>query len=45
MVPGPQVNYYVAGNSTGNEKLVDLGFDCSDAFHEYRIDWTPIRIK
>jgi hypothetical protein len=40
-----QVNYYVDGNNTGFEQIVDLGYDCSDDFHEYRIDWTPIRIK
>ncbi|XP_057954031.1 probable xyloglucan endotransglucosylase/hydrolase protein 32 [Malania oleifera] len=33
-----QTNYYTAG--TGNrEVLHDLGFDCSDGFHEYAINW------
>ncbi|KAI4372374.1 hypothetical protein MLD38_010615 [Melastoma candidum] len=33
-----QTNYYTAG--TGNrEEIHDLGFDCSDGFHEYVIKW------
>lgn len=44
-----QVNYYVNGNATtlgvGNEMIIDLGFDCSEAFHEYRFSWTPLDIK
>ncbi|GAQ80144.1 glycosyl hydrolases family 16 protein [Klebsormidium nitens] len=44
-----QVNYYVNGSATtlgvGNEKIIELGFDCSKDFHEYQIDWTPLRIK
>ncbi|XP_038682130.1 probable xyloglucan endotransglucosylase/hydrolase protein 32 [Tripterygium wilfordii] len=35
-----QTNYYTTG--TGNrEQLHDLGFDCSDGFHEYTIKWRP----
>ncbi|KAF9687775.1 hypothetical protein SADUNF_Sadunf02G0128100 [Salix dunnii] len=35
-----QTNYYASG--TGNrEEIHDLGFDCSDAFHEYVIKWCP----
>lgn len=33
-----QTNYYTAG--TGNREAIhDLGFDCSDGFHEYVIKW------
>lgn len=33
-----QTNYYTTG--TGNrEQIHDLGFDCSDGFHEYVIKW------
>ncbi|XP_030457405.2 uncharacterized protein LOC115678205 [Syzygium oleosum] len=33
-----QTNYFTAG--TGNrEEIHDLGFDCSDGFHEYAIKW------
>lgn len=35
-----QTNYYTTG--TGNkEEIHDLGFDCSDGFHEYVIKWFP----
>ncbi|KAJ6334928.1 hypothetical protein OIU78_011716 [Salix suchowensis] len=35
-----QTNFYASG--TGNrEEIHDLGFDCSDAFHEYVIKWCP----
>ncbi|KAA8520574.1 hypothetical protein F0562_014830 [Nyssa sinensis] len=35
-----QTNYYTAG--TGNREVVhDLGFDCSDGFHDYVIKWDP----
>ncbi|KAL6965103.1 hypothetical protein U1Q18_036158 [Sarracenia purpurea var. burkii] len=35
-----QTNYYTTG--TGNrEAFHDLGFDCSDGFHEYVIKWYP----
>ncbi|XP_059654235.1 probable xyloglucan endotransglucosylase/hydrolase protein 27 [Cornus florida] len=35
-----QTNYYTVG--TGNREIVhDLGFDCSDGFHEYVIKWSP----
>ena len=33
-----QINYYV--NGTGNhERMLDLGFDASEAFHTYGFDW------
>jgi|GEM_PF-542913 len=35
-----QVNYYVNGKG-GNEKVIELGFDPSRAFHAYKIDWRP----
>ena len=35
-----QTNYFVGGIG-GNEKFVDLGFDCSDGFHNYALLWTP----
>lgn len=39
-----QTNYYTAG--TGNREAIhDLGFDCSDGFHEYVIKWGPDLIQ
>ncbi|CAN1157554.1 Probable xyloglucan endotransglucosylase/hydrolase protein 27 [Linum perenne] len=39
-----QTNYYTTG--TGNrEQVHDLGFDCSDGFHEYTIKWYPESIQ
>ncbi|CAM8971875.1 unnamed protein product [Rhodiola kirilowii] len=39
-----QTNYYTAG--TGNREAVhELGFDCSDGFHEYEIVWLPGTIE
>ncbi|GMI98360.1 XYLOGLUCAN ENDOTRANSGLUCOSYLASE/HYDROLASE 20, xyloglucan endotransglucosylase/hydrolase 20 [Hibiscus trionum] len=39
-----QTNYYTTG--TGNrEQIHDLGFDCSDGFHEYTIKWSPDSIE
>ncbi|KAF7153766.1 hypothetical protein RHSIM_Rhsim01G0154500 [Rhododendron simsii] len=39
-----QTNYYTTG--TGNrEEIHDLGFDCSDGFHEYVIKWYPHMIE
>ncbi|CAI7869281.1 unnamed protein product [Closterium sp. NIES-53] len=38
-----QTNFYVGGMG-GREKIVDLGFDCSQAFHNYAILWTPSQL-
>lgn len=39
-----QTNYYTTG--TGNrEEIHDLGFDCSEGFHEYVIKWGPDLIQ
>ncbi|CAI5517270.1 unnamed protein product [Closterium sp. Naga37s-1] len=38
-----QTNFYVGGVG-GREKIVDLGFDCSQAFHNYAILWTPSQL-
>ncbi|GAV92005.1 LOW QUALITY PROTEIN: Glyco_hydro_16 domain-containing protein, partial [Cephalotus follicularis] len=35
-----QTNYYTTGNGN-REQIHDLGFDCSDGFHEYIIKWGP----
>lgn len=35
-----QTNYYMAGAGS-REAVHDLGFDCSDGFHEYVIVWGP----
>ncbi|PPD90054.1 hypothetical protein GOBAR_DD12991 [Gossypium barbadense] len=33
-------------DGTGNrEQIHDLGFDCSDGFHEYTIKWNPDSIE
>eukprot|EP01018_Ginkgo_biloba_P017982 Gb_10814 [translate_table: standard] len=38
-----QTNYYTEG--TGNrEQIHQLGFDCSEDFHEYAIKWSPMQI-
>ncbi|CAI0380594.1 unnamed protein product [Linum tenue] len=34
-----QTNYYTAG-SGNREQIHDLGFDCSDWFHEYIMKWS-----
>eukprot|EP00475_Leptophrys_vorax_P026145 TRINITY_DN36699_c0_g1_i1.p1 TRINITY_DN36699_c0_g1~~TRINITY_DN36699_c0_g1_i1.p1 ORF type:complete len:394 (-),score=12.22 TRINITY_DN36699_c0_g1_i1:447-1559(-) len=34
-----QTNFYVKGVG-GNERLIELGFDCSAAFHNYALLWT-----
>lgn len=36
---GVQFNYFVDGRG-GHEHWIDLGFDASEAFHEYGFDWT-----
>lgn len=33
-----QFNFFVSG-SGGHEKLIDLGFDASAAYHKFRIEW------
>eukprot|EP00475_Leptophrys_vorax_P003247 TRINITY_DN11903_c0_g1_i3.p1 TRINITY_DN11903_c0_g1~~TRINITY_DN11903_c0_g1_i3.p1 ORF type:complete len:797 (-),score=8.80 TRINITY_DN11903_c0_g1_i3:186-2261(-) len=38
-----QTNFYVKGVG-GNEKLIPLGFDCSTAYHNYALLWTPKQI-
>ncbi len=38
-----QFNYYTNGTG-GHEKLYDLGFDASEAFHEYAFLWTQSSI-
>ena len=35
-----QFNYYTRGVG-GHEYVYDLGFDASEAFHEYAFDWQP----
>ncbi len=35
-----QFNYYTSGKG-GHEFVLDLGFDSSEAFHEYAFDWQP----
>ena len=39
-----QFNYFVAGIGL-HEKLVNLGFDASLAFHDYTIEWLPSAIN
>lgn len=39
-----QLNYYTDGVG-GHEKLVDLGFDASEAFHDYAFEWRTDSIK
>jgi len=34
-----QFNYYTNGNGS-HEKIIDLGFDSSVDFHDYRFDWS-----
>ena len=38
-----QVNYITNGNG-GHESMIDLGFDASQGFHEYKIQWDEGRI-
>lgn len=38
-----QVNYWVDGKQ--NPKLIDLGFDASEDFHDYSFVWSPSKIK
>ena len=39
-----QLNYYVDGKG-GHEKIVNLGFDASEGFHNYSFVWSPLKIK
>lgn len=39
-----QTNYYTTGTGS-REEIHDLGFDCSDGFHEYVINWLPNSIE
>ena len=39
-----QLNYYVNGKPQG-EKMIELGFDASEAMHEYSFVWEPERIR
>lgn len=39
-----QVNYYVSGKGN-HEKMIDLGFDASEDFHEYSFKWMPGQIE
>ncbi|GAB2271651.1 hypothetical protein Dimus_006481 [Dionaea muscipula] len=39
-----QTNYYTTGTGS-REEIHDLGFDCSDNFHEYVIKWYPTVIE
>ncbi|GLT34768.1 hypothetical protein SLA2020_092650 [Shorea laevis] len=39
-----QTNYYTTGTGS-REQIHDLGFDCSDGFHEYVIKWAPDLIE
>jgi GR25 family glycosyltransferase involved in LPS biosynthesis len=39
--PGTKLEYGYRGTPT----IVDLGFDASDEFHEYEIDWQPNAIR
>ena len=38
-----QLNYYRNGQG-GHEKMIDLGFDASEAYHTYGFDWQPGKI-
>ena len=38
-----QINYY-RNSQGGHEKMIDLGFDASEAFHTYGFDWQPNKI-
>ena len=38
-----QINYYRNGKG-GHEKMIDLGFDSSEAYHKYGFDWQPDKI-
>ncbi|GLT34763.1 hypothetical protein SLA2020_092610 [Shorea laevis] len=39
-----QTNYYTTGTGS-REQIHDMGFDCSDGFHEYVIKWGPDLIE
>lgn len=39
-----QLNYYINGKPQG-ETFIDLGFDASEAMHEYSFVWEPGRIR
>lgn len=39
-----QLNYYIDGKPLGT-RLIDLGFDAAEAFHEYSFVWQPDRIR
>lgn len=39
-----QLNYFKGGTG-GHEKVVDLGFDASSAYHDYAFEWTPTAIR
>ncbi|GIO37715.1 beta-glucanase [Paenibacillus antibioticophila] len=39
-----QLNYYTDGVG-GNEKIIDLGYDASEQFHDYAFEWTKEAIN
>lgn len=39
-----QLNWHYNGDSR-HENIIDLGFDASQGFHEYRFDWMPDKIR
>jgi hypothetical protein len=39
-----QTNYYTNGVG-GHEAMIDLGFDASQDYHTYAIEWTPAFVK
>ena len=39
-----QINYYLSGVG-GHEKMIPLGFDASQAFHTYKVNWFPTGIE
>ena len=39
-----QINYFTNGAGS-HEAIIDLGFDASQAFHDYAIYWTPDSIR
>ena len=38
-----QINYY-RNSQGGHERMIDLGFDASEAFHTYGFDWQPNKV-
>jgi GR25 family glycosyltransferase involved in LPS biosynthesis len=42
--PGMEGTRYDYGDR-GTPALIELGFDAADAFHRYRIEWSPTRIR